>query len=306
MENDKIPCPRCGALNSQTDVYCYDCGSLLNTSTASEISKDIKNTDYESTSKFKVPERHFIFETTRGDNIDHTVLQRSSFNVQRMGNTIARISSADTNLFTIESTNSGMQVTFIYIFVFFTIEFILLLISPIFIIIGPVILIYLGILLITRFIYFNVYDSQPHSDNTTDSQGMRVIQMDDKNYKIGLKGNFFAITNRFTRKDWVLIDRKGTKICSTNFINGYGGYLETSDENYSISSITSEKKGIYYTDVRSVSVYNRSGVRMITIENPPLDIGLPKRFEITTTPEIDERIMMFISFIILMKILSLR
>ena len=306
LENGRIPCSRCGALNEKKDAYCYDCGTLLNVSTTSEKNKDIQNTDYVSTSKFTGPERHFIFETTRGDNIDHNVLQRSSFNTQRLGNTIARISSADTNFFTFERTNTGIQIIFIFIFVFAIVEFILLLISPVFIIIGSFFLIYIGILLVTRFIYFNVYDTRPHSDNTTDLQEMRVIQLEDKNYKIGLKGNYFGIKNKFTRKDWVLADKKGTKICSTNFINGYEGSLETSDENYNISSVTSEKKGIYYKDVRSFSVYNKSGVRMITIENSPLDIRLPKRFQIITRPEMDERILMFFSFVILMKLLHLQ
>ena len=306
MEKDKIPCPSCEALNEPIGSYCYDCGSSLHVSTTSEIITDIQNNDYDSPTEFNGPERHFIFEINTLQNIQKSIpLQKQSkFNSRRdyrKSNALAFISSYDTNLFTNERQGpSGFIAIFVGFFVIMFSTIILALISPVFILIGPLIGFSILILSEGHFIYFNAYDTRSHS---TDSDRMKVIQRDHRNYKIGLKGKYFVFKNLVTRKDWVLSDGKGMKICSTNFTSGLEGFLETSEDNFIISSVSTEKKGI-------CSVYNKSGIRLITITNPQLDQDAfqsrPKKFEILSSPDLDECIIMFFSFVIIRKLLNIK
>lgn len=297
METDKIPCPSCGVLNDETDSYCYDCGSSLNVSISSEIRKDIQNNDYSSSSEFNGSERHFRFQKiihlrTRHEKID---------------NTIAQICSATGNLFTIERSNTLFIVLFGYLFSILFFSIILVPISPVLILLSPLIVLFIALVTMSRFIYFNVYDTRSQS---TDSPRMKVTQMDHRRYKIGLKVKYFGIKNLATRKNWVLSDSKGKKLCSTNFTQDYGGFLETTNGNFIISCVPSEKIGLYFKDVISFSVYNKSGSKLITINNPPFNQDeyprIPQKFEILSSLEIDDHIIMFFSFVILSKLIRLQ
>lgn len=303
MVKDKIPCPRCGALNEPIAIHCFECGYSLNVSTSSEIIQDNQSTNQRQSTEFNGSERHFIIEHFR-DTHDYI---KNSEAVQE-SKPIASLSSGNTKLFTIERPTVYV-VVYISVFLIFFLAILILLLethSAIYIIIG-IIGLYIGSLVIGRNIYFKAYDARTDSNNTN-SNRVKVIQMDKSNgYKIGLKQSFLGVANVFTRTNWVLSDGKGMKICSMNVTNLYEGFLETSEDTFIVSSVPAEETGMYFLDLLSFNVHNKSGLRLITINNPPLDhkVRYLKRFEILSSPDLDDRIVMFFSFVIMRKLLNI-
>lgn len=255
----------CHTVNESTNRFCYNCQTLL------QRVESHKNSNNDPI---------YYFQQVRDRNV------------------VAMFGSEKQNLFNIVRPNPALRFSILMLTMFLGIFLLVpVLFVPTYgiIVFGILylIILYICIYFISKIIYYNVYS------NKTLFIG-----------KIKLKPNFFNIVPQLKRRDWILTDDSGAELSVTKFIAKYTGFIRTNTDILDIKP--SHDMNNNYQGISEFQAINKIGSEQISIttsyDKETIDRNYTKisgNYEITASPDIDVRIVMFFTYIIFMKLLKI-
>lgn len=256
----------CRTINEGTNRFCYNCQTLLQKDESLISSKN---------------QPVYYFEQVRSGTND-----------------VASFRSEKQNLFSIVRPTPTFRLFILIVLMVLAILVIFpVLIVPtygiiVFIILFFIIL-YMCLFFLGKIIYFNVYSNK--------SQYIG---------KIKLKTNFFNIIPQLKRTNWILADDRGSELSITKFIGKYNGKLSTTTDLYEMKFRIDSNNS--FNGISEFEAINETRSKQILIKSSYMEEAIDRtytrisgNYEITATPDIDVRIVMFFTFLIFMKLLRI-
>lgn len=279
MESNSIKCPICGSTNQISSKICTNCQSNL------------RNLD--SGTDSLSPEKKIVMNSSM-DSKNQNIYTFERLNAKKT-KVVAYLHSDQGNTLTIAKAYSGWSLISLLIGMFL-VMYALYTFLPLFgFIIIYVVIIYFCLYYLGRITYFDVFSIEN-----------KLIG------KIRIETNIYNLLPQLKRKNWVFKDNNNETLSVTQFTDNFQGFLIHKNDIYKSESALDTSDGKYYRNILNFQATERSGAKKIIIKNSLLGANnekgipqIPDKYEISSSSDLDVRIVVFYSFVILMKFLRI-